>query len=280
MYGVLAIVVAVASLAALVVRELAHRRERARLIEQLTDARSRSSKSEELASVGAMVSDLAHELKGPLQGVLGNTELMLMSVRTGEDAEGLHEIRQNATRAAGIVRDLLAFTGTSNLKRTWNDVNQIVSRAAETCRAEIPPDRFGVELLLPTRLPLLYVDGRQLEKVFATFLGRAAKELISRADVAPVRIRVSTGRSSQPDDRIFIEIDEEGSLLPRLDESFGDGGLTACGKIIEAHGGTLTIKDRPRGLHVHLEFPILAEVIPAEPVSPPAVATGDMKTVM
>jgi two-component system, LuxR family, sensor histidine kinase DctS len=262
MSGALATVVALAAVAALIVRELVHRHEIARLKAQLEAARSASFKGDDLASVGAMVTALAQALKGPLQGVLGNTELMLLTDRSEQDTEELREIRQDATRAAGIVRNLLAFTDTSNLKRNWTDVNEIVTHAADIARAEIPGDRVDMVLALPARLPLLYVDGRQLENVLATFLGRAARELSDRADAGRATIRVVTGRTTQPDDQVFIDIDEEGALLPRLSESFGDDGLTACATIIEAHGGSLTIKDRPRGLHVHLEFPIRVETEP------------------
>lgn len=262
MADLLAFVVAAAAVAALVVRELAHRREIARLRAEVAAARDATTRNDELASVGAMVSDLAQELKGPLQGVLGNTELMLLTDRSEQDTEELREIRQNANRAAGIVRNLIAFADTSHLKRNWSDVNEIVTHAANICRAETPEVRVDIELAIEGRLPLLYVDGRQLESVLATFLGRAAKALAERVDTGRVNIRVTTGRTSQPDDQVFIDIDEEGSLLPRLDASFGDGGLTACATIIEAHGGSLTIKDRPRGLHVHLEFPIRVETEP------------------
>ena len=254
----LALLVAVAAVAAFAAREASHRREIARLNEQLAAARISSSQKEQLASMGAMVSDLAQELKGPLQGVLGNTELMLMSERGADETEELRDIQENATRAVGLVRNLLAFTDTANLRRNWTDVNALVSRAADSCRSEIPADRFGVELALSSRLPLIYADGRQLEKVLANFIGRAARSQHGRPDAARVNVRVSTGRS-QPADRLVIDVDEEGALLSRAQESFGDGGLAACTQIIEAHGGGVTIKDRPRGLHMHVELPIMAE---------------------
>jgi len=43
------------------------------------------------------------------------------------------------------------------------------------------------------------------------------------------------------------------------------GGLHA---VVEAHGGSVTIEDRPIGLHVHLEFPITADAAAAAAARP------------
>ncbi len=279
--------VAAAAVAALVVREAAHRRETARLRALLAEATIAVSESKELANVGTLVSDLAQELKAPLQGVLANTELMIVSAEEGgQGAEELHDIRQNATRAVGIVRNLLAFTDTTNLKRSWHDMNDIVSRAAVACRTELGDTGFGVDVAPPTRLPLVYVDGRQLEKVLAIFIGRAGRALGDGSETVRVNVAVTTERNPQPEDRLLIDIDDDGSPVPLWDESFGDGGLAACTRIVEAHGGSVTVEDRPRGLHVHLEFPITADAAaaaaarpesPSHAVLPRVATTSDVK---
>lgn len=261
--------VAAAAVAALVVREATHRRETARLRALLAEAKIAVSESNELANVGSLVSELAQELKAPLQGVLANTELMIVTAEEGEQrAEELHDIRQNATRAVGIVRNLLAYTDTTNLKRSWHDMNDLVSRAAIACRTELGDCGFGIDVAPPTRLPLVYVDGRQLEKVLATFLGRAGRALGDASEPVRVSVAVTTERTSQLDDRLLIDIDDDGPPVPLWDESFGDGGVAACTRIVEAHGGSVTIEDRPRGLHMRLEFPITADAAAAAAAGP------------
>ena len=256
---------AAAAVAAFVAREGAHRREVGRLRLRLANVMARSTRSEELATVGAVVSDLAQELKSPLQGVLGNTELMLLAADRGEQAaEELREIRDNATRAAGIVRNLLAFAETTNLKRSWHDVNEIVSRAADICRTELDADCVAIEFVPHRRLPLVYVDGRQLEKVLITCIGRAGRTLRHSPGYARAKVTVTTDRRTQPDDRLLIEVEDDGGPVPVWDESFGDGGLTASTRIVEAHGGTVSVEDRPRGLLVHLEFPVTADAAAAD----------------
>jgi K+-sensing histidine kinase KdpD len=86
-------------------------------------------------------------LKSPLQGVLGNTELLIALARPGTgSAEDLRAIQQNAASAAGIVRNLLAFTEPSGLSCRWQNVNDIVRRACESCRSELQATGVGVQI--------------------------------------------------------------------------------------------------------------------------------------
>ena len=150
--------------------------------ESLTTARSELSARSELADVGQLVSGLAQELKSPLQGVLGNTELMMASAGRDESAtEELQQIRESATRAAGIVRNLLAFTETTSLSCRWQDLNEVVARAMTACEPRLSGAGVKVRLDPAERLPLVYVDGRQLEQVVATFLERSGAATVHGA---------------------------------------------------------------------------------------------------
>jgi signal transduction histidine kinase len=106
--------------ALLVARELMWRRAFVGLSARIAADGIQIREQEQLAQVGQLVSGIAQELKSPLQGVIGNTELMLATGGTGIDStDELREIQENATRAVGIVRNLLAFTETSSLSRRW-----------------------------------------------------------------------------------------------------------------------------------------------------------------
>jgi signal transduction histidine kinase len=146
-----AITLSAALAALLIVREAMGRRARAALREQLAAARDQ----EQLAHVGQLVSGLAQELKGPLQGVIGNTELMLASGSYGPaSSDDLREIQENAARAAGIVRNLLAFTETLALNCRWQDINELAARAVDQVRGELEASGVHVRLALADRLPL------------------------------------------------------------------------------------------------------------------------------
>ncbi|MEY4093112.1 MAG: hypothetical protein RLZZ53_311, partial [Acidobacteriota bacterium] len=93
------------------VREFLSRRALLKAGQELSATRHQLVQREKLAAVGQLVSGVAHELNNPLQGVLGYAELMLATKPAAHDTEELRAIRDNANRAAGIVRNLLTFAG-------------------------------------------------------------------------------------------------------------------------------------------------------------------------
>ena len=132
------IIVAAALATLLVAREVTWRRAFARLQQRIAADGVQLRDREQLLQVGQLVSGLAQELKSPLQGVIGNTELMLATGGgAAESKDELREIQENVTRAAGIVRNLLAFTETSTLSRRWQDINELATRAVEGMKGPV-----------------------------------------------------------------------------------------------------------------------------------------------
>jgi len=249
-----AFAVAALALAALVVREVMWRREDALLRKRIADLRAELGDHEHRAQVHQVVSGLAQELKSPLQGVLGNTELILASGGLSDSsADDVRQIQQHATHAAGIVRNLVAFTETNALIRRWQDINALATRAADGVRGELEIAGVALRLSLADRLPLLYVDGRQLEKVIATLLSRRPIRAGGPATVTAVTLATRRGDT---DERLAIDIDDRSS---DGDEPAWSGDLAACREIVQAHGGSLEVERAAEGVfRFHLELPVAA----------------------
>jgi signal transduction histidine kinase len=134
---VVAAVAAVVLALLLVARDLYARRREHELKAEIASLRTQVKATDRLANVGRLVSGLAQDLKSPLQGVIGSAELLAASDPShGAAPEEVQDIRDNVTRAVGIVRNLLAFTETNALNRRWLDVNDIAARAIEYQRVD------------------------------------------------------------------------------------------------------------------------------------------------
>jgi two-component system, NtrC family, sensor kinase len=245
---VIVIVVGVVLAALLIIRDIyARRRERA-LMTEIASLRKQVIHTDRLANVGRLVSGLAQDLKSPLQGVLGNAELLAAAEQVDAGVvEELQDIRDNVSRAVGIVRNLLAFTETNALNRRWHDLNEIVRRSVNHRSVDI------VRFEETPRLPLVYIDGRQIEKVIAAVLDHSSKYSRRSGNVVIVTRRGS-------DERLAIEIDDSSLALPD-DAPEWAGELHACRRVLEAHGGVFEVARRPAGgIRFHLELPVTEQV--------------------
>ncbi|MGE3274532.1 MAG: ATP-binding protein [Vicinamibacterales bacterium] len=286
--------------AVVVVREFLSRRALLKAGQELVTAREQLAQNEKLAAVGQLVSGVAHELNNPLQGVLGYAELMAAASPTQAESEELRAIRDNANRAAGIIRNLLTFAGRETPARSWHQVNRLVRDAARKREPALSMADISVRLELAERLPLIYLDGGRFEQVIVNLLENAEEAIEARRRgqalgvAVPARARgevlVTTRREVDPD-RILVEVADNGSGvrledLSRIFDPFfttrgNDGpglGLSVCYGIVREHGGSIRGENRTSGgARFTVELPVTAEsytpatVIPtATPLEPGA----------
>jgi len=264
-----------------VAREFLSRRALIRAGQDLATTKQQLVQREKLAAVGQLVSGVAHELNNPLQGVLGYAELILASKPAALETEELRAIRDNANRAAGIVRNLLTFAGRSTTARGWQQINRVV-RDAIAVREE-PVNSAGIDLRLEAadRLPLVYIDSARLEDVIVNLIENAEAAIavrregksLSRAVPEKARGEITIVTRSDPD-RIYVEVSDNGSGLraedlPRIFDPFfttrevGQGaglGLSVCYGIVREHGGQIMARNGSVGGAVFtIELPVMAE---------------------
>jgi signal transduction histidine kinase/ActR/RegA family two-component response regulator len=266
-----------------VAREFLSRRALIRAGQDLVTARQQLVQQEKLAAVGQLVSGVAHELNNPLQGVLGYAELMLASKPAALETEELRAIRDNANRAAGIVRNLLTFAGRATSARGWEQINRVVRDAIAARESSLKAAAIDLRLDAAERLPLVYIDAARLEDVIVNLIENAEAAIAARRDGQSLRravperaageITVVTRMQRDPE-RIFVEVTDNGSGLkdedlPRIFDPFfttrevGQGtglGLSVCYGIVREHGGEITARNAAVGGAVFtIELPVMAE---------------------
>jgi K+-sensing histidine kinase KdpD len=243
------LVLVVALVVVLLVRETAARRRAQKLLEELESLRVQAQQTDRLVNVGQLVSGLAQDLKSPLQGMLGSVELIAAS-DPADQAQELAQLRDNVSRAAGIVRNLLAFTETSELNRKWDDLNELVRRAVQQHRSG-RAERIAFQGT--SRVQLVYVDSRQIEKVVLMLLSHTVH---SRRNDAAADVAVVMHRMTSPTDHMVVDIDDPHASSAD-DEVEWSGDLDACRRVLQAHGGTLEVEPRDAGgVRFHIELPI------------------------
>lgn len=268
-----------------VVREFLSRRALLRAGQDLASTREQLVQKEKLAAVGQLVSGVAHELNNPLQGVLGYAELMLAAKPAELENEELRAIRDNANRAAGIVRNLLTFAGRTSSARGWQHLNRIVRDAIAAREQQLSAAGIDIRLEIADRLPLVYVDQGRLEDVLINLIENAEAAIASRrqrkslSPIVPERARgeiVVSTRLDNDRERILVDVADNGSGLKDEDltrvfdpffttREVGKGtglGLSVCYGIVREHGGHISARNRPTGGAVFtVELPVMAESV-------------------
>ncbi len=241
----------------------------------------RLAQSERLASLGQFVAGIAHEMNNPLQGVLGHLELL---IRTSEDARPvrptLRRIYTEADRAAKIVRNLLVFTGSRRLTKVRLRVDRMLSRAFASRAAALRAGGIEVVRTQEEDVPSVDGDALLLQQALLNILINA--EHAAKAATGPGRIETSI-TATRDRSRVLVSIADSGpgiaaDALPHIFDPFfttkgvgkGTGlGLTITYGIVQEHGGTIHVRNRPGGgAEFTLELPAASG--PSRAKKPPA----------
>ncbi len=200
------------------------------------------------------VADASHELRTPLTSIRGYSELFRRGAdsRPEDLAKSMQRIEAEAARMGVLVDDLLLLARLDQgrpLEREPLDLGRTVEEAVESARAVEPDRPIDLELHGPTSV--LGDEGR---------LRQAVDNLLDNVRVhtpAGSRVRVRV----EPDDgAVLLTVADEGPGLPsevaaRAFERFFRGdpsrsrskggaglGLSIVAAIVEAHGGTVTVR--------------------------------------
>jgi signal transduction histidine kinase len=231
--------------------------------------------SGQLAFIGRIAADVAHEINNPLTVVIGCSK-MLMEKDVPEDIKkDLQVINESAQHVAGIVRRLLTFTCQSKPGREYSEINALVSRVLRLRTHEMSIHNVVVMTRLDPDLPWTIVDVGQIQQVFLNIILNAEQAMVKAHNGGRFLIK-----TEQVGEAIRITFKDDGvgiakEDLPKLFDPFfttkavGEGvglGLSISYGIIQAHNGRIYARGKPgKGATFVVELPIVAK--PDQPES-------------
>jgi len=247
--GALAIVIAVSTAWAIVLRRRVHV-QTAELRSQAAELSRSNAELEQFAYVAS------HDLQEPLRMVASYTQLLARRYqgKLGQDADEFIAFAvDGAKRMQSLINDLLAYSrvGTKGSELRLTDAEAALSSAQANVRAAIE-DSGAVIRHSP--LPTVYADPVQLVQVFQNLLGNAIKfrngatpEIDVACDETPEEWCFSVrdngiGIDPKYADRIFQVFQR---LHSRKDYPGTGIGLAICKKIAERHGGRIWVASQP-----------------------------------
>ncbi|NNE85126.1 MAG: PAS domain S-box protein [Alphaproteobacteria bacterium] len=224
------------------------------------------AQSQKMQAVGQLAGGVAHDFNNLLTAMIGFCDLLLLRHTPGDQSFGdIMQVKQNANRAARLVRQLLAFSRQQTLQPRVLSITDVLGDLTNLLRRLIGAN-IKLNIAHGRDLGLVRVDQGQLEQVVINLAVNARDAMPEGGELA-VRtfnesVIVETRRGNEvvsPGDYVVIEIADNGSGIPldiqeRIFEPFfttkevgaGTGlGLSTVYGIVKQTGGQVFLDSAP-----------------------------------
>jgi two-component system, cell cycle sensor histidine kinase and response regulator CckA len=252
------------------------------------------AQSQKMQAVGQLAGGIAHDFNNLLTAMIGFCDLLLLRHRPGDQSfADIMQIKQNANRAANLVRQLLAFSRQQTLQPRVLNVADVLTELSHLLRRLIG-ENIELKMVHGRELGLVRVDQGQLEQVIIN-LAVNARDAMPQGGSLTIRTGNFTASAPvrrgaemmPPGDYVKVEVTDTGTGIPpeiidRIFEPFfstkevgaGTGlGLSTVYGIVRQTGGFVFVDSRTsEGASFNIYLPIHAEERTAQAARRDAVA--------
>ena len=205
--------------------------------------------SEKLASLGRLVSEIAHEINNPLMIISGHTQIILSSETISAEAKSILKIiMDQCQRAANIMHRVLKFSQPDKGETKEVEISQSIESVAGIIEKQFKMANVEIKRNYPKKPILVSIDNQLMQEVFMNLLSNAKDAM---PDGGTITITVSlegnfyridfkdTGCGISEEDKKkmyepFFTTKEKGTGL----------GLAICYGTVKAHNGELVFESQ------------------------------------
>ncbi|MFN7733355.1 MAG: sensor histidine kinase [Pirellula sp.] len=237
---------------------------------ELDDADSIRRQYHELAELAG---SLAHEIKNPLSVIHMNTDLLCEELEESQwpgkrrAISKVDMIRQQCHRMENLLRDFLRFARMHDMEMTVGSLNDQIAVVLALFQAQADKQSIRLERFLDPNLPNIWLNSSALQ---AALINLVKNALEAMPDGGELFIHTYNTPSGVAIDMIDTGCGMDETTAMRMFEPFystkpeGSGlGLPTTRKIIEAHGGRISVQSEVgRGTKFVIEFPTPMRIAP------------------
>jgi signal transduction histidine kinase len=205
-----------------------------------------------------MVADVAHELRTPLSNLKGYLEAISDGV-IKPNKKTIHSLNEEATSLSHLVADLqelsLVDAGELKITKRKEDINKFIQETMAVLQPKANAKKISLTTDLPKELLRVNIDAHRIKEVLCNLVDNA---IVHTDKGGQIIIAVQ-----KQDNMVAVSVLDTGEGIPekelpliferfyRVDKSRarttgGTGlGLTIAKRLVESHGGTITVKSQP-----------------------------------
>lgn len=221
------------------------------------------ARTEKMATVGTLAAGIAHEINSPLTGAMHSVHALEAGILPPEkQGRYLQVLAESLERIRRAVSQLLDYSTVHVTNIADCDLSGLVTKTLEFLEYRIRGSRIAVENRLPP-LPIR-ADAHKMEQVLVNLVLNAVVAMPTGGRLAFRHI------VDGPFLTLIVSDTGEGIPQENLEKIFdpffttkrnGEGtglGLAVCRKIIEQHGGKISVSSRPgEGTEFRIALPLV-----------------------
>jgi two-component system cell cycle sensor histidine kinase/response regulator CckA len=224
------------------------------------------AQSQKMQAVGQLAGGIAHDFNNVLTAIIGFSDLLLTSHRpTDPSFQDIMNIKQNANRAAGLVRQLLAFSRRQTLRPRVLDLREVLSDIS-VLLDRLLGETVTLDVTHGRDLWPIKADLNQLEQVIVNLAVNARDAMPEGGKLAIRTANLSQAESLgyreqgfKPGEYVRVEVSDTGTgmtsdIMAKIFEPFfstkevgkGTGlGLSTVYGIVKQTGGYVYVDSKP-----------------------------------
>ncbi|NJL50828.1 MAG: response regulator, partial [Blastochloris sp.] len=179
------------------------------------------AQSQKMTAIGQLAGGVAHDFNNVLTAIIGHADFLLESHRqTDPSFQDIMQIKHNANRAAGLVRQLLAFSRRQTLRPQVIQLGDAMSDVTMLLRRLL-----GEAVILDIKhgrdLWPVYIDVNQFEQVIVNLsvnardaMPKGGKLTVRTANVAAAETKAFGEPQLPAADFVLVEVTDTGTGMP------------------------------------------------------------------